>query len=201
MAKWINPSGTPTYFAWRNMRSRCTNSTHAGWCNYGGRGIAVCSEWDSYDQFFKDMGPRPTGLTLERLDTNKGYRPGNCAWVTMRDNLNNRRNTARLAGVPITVVAQLTGIKPDTLRKRQQRGIDSSRILQHKLNLPQPADHGTRQRYERDGCRCAKCKSFNAARARAFRLRSRHRLDGDTASPDARCVLVPDQQLDEHHQP
>ena len=127
----------------------------------------MCPEWDSYDQFFKDMGPRPTGLTLERLDTNKGYSPGNCAWVTMRNNLNNRRNTAKLAGVPITVVAELTGIKPNTLRKRQQRGIDSSRILQHKLNLPQSADHGTRQRYERDGCRCAKCKSFNAARGQS----------------------------------
>ena len=175
MTKWINPSGTPTYFAWRNMRSRCTSQAHVAWHNYGGRGIKVCPEWDSYDQFMQDMGPKPPGLTLERLNTNKGYTPGNCAWVTMRDNLNNRRNTTRIAGVPLTVIAERTGIKPDTLRKRQQRGIDDSRILQPKLNLPQPADHGTRQRYERDGCRCTKCKAFNAARARAFRQHRRHR--------------------------
>jgi len=199
MAKWINPSTTPTYIAWRNMRSRCTNPSHAGWRNYGGRGITVCPKWDSYDQFFKDMGPKPSGLTLERLDTSKGYRPGNCAWVTMRDNLNNRRNTAKVAGIPVTVIAERTGIKPDTLRKRQQRGIDDSRILQPRLNLPQPANHGTRQRYERDGCRCTECKAFNAARARAFRLKSRHRFNGDHEPANARCVLVPDQQLNDHH--
>ena len=173
MAKWINPSTTSTYIAWRNMRRRCSSPTDSSWHHYGGRGIKVCPRWDSYDQFVKDMGLKPFGLTLERLNTNKGYEPGNCAWVTMRNNINNRRNTAKVAGIPVTVIAEQTGIKPDTLRKRQQRGIDESRILQPRLNLPQPANHGTRQRYERDRCRCADCKAFNAARARAFRSQQR----------------------------
>jgi len=185
MAKWINPSGTPTYHAWRNMRRRCHNSADASWIHYGGRGIGVCPQWDSYDQFVKDMGLKPDGLTLERLDTNAGYQPGNCAWVTMRDNQNNRRTTIKIAGIPVTVLAEMTGIKTATLRARHMRGIEADRILKPKLNLSQPADHGTRQRYERDKCRCEQCKSFNAARARALRVRRHHRNVGDAGPSDA----------------
>lgn len=169
-SKWANPSGTSTYYSWRSMRHRCINPSSASWAHYGGRGIGVCLQWlDSYDQFVKDMGLKPDGMTLERLNTNGNYEPGNCAWVSMRDNLNNRRNTIKVNGLPVTKVAEATGIKPETLRKRLMRGVDPNRILKQRLNDAKPADHGTRARYERDGCRCAQCKAANAARARTYR--------------------------------
>lgn len=156
------------------MRRRCTNPKDAGWKNYGGRGITVCPQWmESFDQFVEDMGLRPDGMTLERLDTNGNYEPGNCAWVSARDNLNNRRNTIKVNGVPLTVLADMTGIRPDTLRKRLARGIEPAHMLKPRLNEAQPADHGTRKRYERDGCRCELCKAANAERARNFRKQRR----------------------------
>lgn len=156
------------------MRYRCTNPASDAWHNYGGRGITVCLQWlESYDQFVKDMGLRPDGMTLERLNTNGNYEPSNCVWASVRDNLNNRRNTIKVNGVPVTVVAEITGIKPETLRKRLMRGTSPDRILKPRLNDAKPAEHGTRSRYERDGCRCDQCRAFNAERARAFRASQR----------------------------
>ncbi len=151
------------------MRRRCSNPNDVAWHNYGGRGITVCPEWESYDQFVEDMGLKPEGMTLERLDTNGPYEPGNCAWVSTRDNLNNRRNTVRVKGIPVTVLAESTGIRPDTLRKRLSRGTSLDRIMKPRLNTPKEAEHGTRLRYERDGCRCGWCKAANADRARRYR--------------------------------
>lgn len=164
-------SQTPTYIAWRNMRRRCLNPKDQSWHCYGGRGIKVCRQWaESYDQFVKDMGVKPKGMTLERLNTDGNYEPSNCVWASMRDNQNNRRNTIKVKGVPVTVLAEMTGIKADTLRARLNRyGTSSDRILKQRLNDAKPAEHGTRKRYERDGCRCDKCKAFNAERARAYR--------------------------------
>ena len=156
------------------MRRRCTNPKDAAWKNYGGRGITVCPQWmESFDQFVEDMGLRPDGMTLERLDTNGNYEPGNCAWVSTRDNLNNRRNTIKVNGVPLTVLADMIGIKPDTLRKRLARGIEPAHMLKRRLNEARSANHGTRKRYERDGCRCELCKAANAERARNYRKQRR----------------------------
>ena len=69
MRKWLNPSGTPTYFSWRNMRARCYNPNDINYKNYGAKGITVCDQWrDNYDAFFADMGECPEGLTIERID-------------------------------------------------------------------------------------------------------------------------------------
>ena len=157
------------------MRRRCFNPKDSSWDLYGGRGIEVCPQWaESYDQFVEDMGLKPKGMTLERLNTNGNYEPGNCAWVSVRDNINNRRKTLTINGVPLTVVAEKTGIKADTLRKRlSSLNVGADRILKPRLNDAKPADHGTRSRYERDRCRCDKCKAFNAERARLRRASAR----------------------------
>jgi hypothetical protein len=181
--KWQNPSGTPTYFAWRNMRRRCTDPRDDSYNHYGARGISVCSEWfNSYDNFVRDMGLKPEHTTLERLNTEKGYEPGNCAWVSMRENLNNRRNTVKVNGAPVTIIAESVNLKSDTLRNRVRKGVSIERIFLPRINSSDLAEHGTRARYERAGCRCGLCKAFNANRARIYREKFRQTRGPGAAS-------------------
>lgn len=75
----------PTKQTWRGMLDRCRRVTHIGWHRYGGRGITVCERWLSYENFLLDMGERPVGHTIHRIDNDKGYEPGNCKWATQTE--------------------------------------------------------------------------------------------------------------------
>jgi len=86
--KW---SETPTHRTWRAMRARCNNPNNQDYALYGGRGIKVCQRWDSYAAFLEDMGERPEGMTLDRIDPNGDYTRDNCRWATALDQRHNRR--------------------------------------------------------------------------------------------------------------
>ena len=79
------------YGCWKAMIQRCSNPKRKGYKNYGGRGIRVCPEGSSFDQFFLDMGPKPPGLTLDRTDVNGNYEKANCSWVTPSEQEYNKR--------------------------------------------------------------------------------------------------------------
>ena len=82
---------TPTYNCWTAMRSRCTNPNDHAYSYYGGRGITVDPSWDDFEVFLADMGTRPEGLSLERIDVNGNYTPDNCIWADWSTQMSNRR--------------------------------------------------------------------------------------------------------------
>jgi hypothetical protein len=85
-------SGTPTHSSWKSMRNRCNNPTNGSYRYYGERGIKVCDRWSSFKNFYSDMGERPPGTTIDRIDSDGDYEPSNCKWSTNQEQYETRRN-------------------------------------------------------------------------------------------------------------
>lgn len=118
---------TPTHKSWRAMRQRCLDPTRGNYKHYGGRGIGVCERWrDSFLNFLADMGARPDGHTLDRIDPNGDYEPGNCRWSTHKEQMNNTRGNhiLRVDGRALTIAqwGSETGIRAATIWERIRRG-------------------------------------------------------------------------------
>lgn len=77
------------------MKQRCTNQNRDDYMDYGGRGISYHPDWHNFENFLRDMGERPDGTSLDRIDVNGNYEPGNCRWATKKEQANNKRNTVK----------------------------------------------------------------------------------------------------------
>lgn len=119
-------SNTRVHSIWLGMLQRCRNPNSKYFAHYGGRGIDVCDRWNSFHAFYEDMGDPPPKHTLERVDNDKGYDPGNCEWATRRTQQNNRRTNRRLTvnGVTNTIAewSRLSGVHPNTITQRMDNG-------------------------------------------------------------------------------
>jgi hypothetical protein len=86
---------TREYATWENMKSRCLNPHATGYANYGGRNITITPRWLIFENFFADLGPKPKGLSLDRIDNDGNYEPGNARWATPYEQVHNRRPPRR----------------------------------------------------------------------------------------------------------
>jgi len=101
-----------TYKSWKEMRQRCKNPNSDKWQWYGGRGISICAEWENFETFLGDMGERPEGMTLDRIDSDGNYCKANCRWATPKQQAETNRGVFSKGDVPanatpISVLAEV----------------------------------------------------------------------------------------------
>lgn len=125
--------GTSTYGIWQGMKSRCQNPGAGEYVNYGGRGIKVCERWQVFENFLADMGERPPGMHIDRIDNDGDYEPGNCRWVTPKENQRHTRKSRMISAFGETRClaewAEMYGVKSLTIHKRLRCGWDAERAI------------------------------------------------------------------------
>lgn len=132
--------GTRTYGIWAGMKQRCQNPKYHGYRRYGGRGIKVCKEWQSFEGFFADIGEAPEGRSLGRIDNNKDYEKSNCRWETPTQQQRNRSNTTYItykgATRPLAEWGEMLGISHNAMKARRRLGWSIERLVTDKPKEP-----------------------------------------------------------------
>jgi len=132
-------SYTRTYHSWISMHYRCENASAANYPQYGGRGITVCLQWKSFEVFLADMGEAPKGRTIDRIDNNGNYEPGNCRWATPKEQTLNRSNTRWITYKGETLClaewAQRFSINVSTLYRHLKKHSVESLFLKYEQQL------------------------------------------------------------------
>ncbi len=140
----ITGRGSPTYVSWMGMKGRCLNPNNEAFARYGGRGISVCSAWLDFAGFLSDMGERPHGSSLDRIDNNGDYEPGNCRWATSVEQARNRRSNRRISidGVSATVSewAERSGIPKTRIIDRLDAGATPREAIHPALRVRTPEE-------------------------------------------------------------
>lgn len=128
---WINQRGT--YQTWQDMRQRCSNPDNHNFKNYGARGITICERWATFVGFVADMGERPTGKSLDRINNDGNYEPSNCRWATRKEQRDNQRTCRVISYNGQTDIlsnwAKRIGIQRATLAYRLDHGWPLSRAM------------------------------------------------------------------------
>ncbi|RVT93704.1 hypothetical protein [Sphingomonas crocodyli] len=145
-------TGSRTYRSWQAMRNRCFKATDISYPSYGGRGITVCAEWrHSFDAFYRDMGHRPPGMTLDRIDGRGNYEPGNCRWATPFEQADNTiaAHKIEVAGELINVseAARRSGLSRSALLGRIDRGLAPETAMTMPIDRTQGSRNKSNNRY------------------------------------------------------
>lgn len=192
--KWKNSSGTPIYYAWRNMKRRCYDCKDENFKSYGDRGIIVCDRWLNYDNFFEDMiNDYKHGLSIDRIDVNGNYCLENCRWISIKEQQNNKRNNIFINkdGINKTISewCDFLGLSRTEIARAYKRfskygAISYDEIFTIKRLLSKRVEE------RKNKCEiCGKIESCdwycggtvcNNCANRAMRLRRRHKKDGIT---------------------
>lgn len=126
-------SRTATYVSWKSMMVRCYNTGNHKYPDYGGRGITVVDSWHCFENFRRDMGPRPQGKTLDRIDVNGHYGPDNCRWADVYQQAQNKRSNVYITheGKKMCLAewARATGIDQRKISSRLRYGWQIERVL------------------------------------------------------------------------
>ncbi len=126
-------SKSKEYGIWSGMKDRCRNPNSRSYHRYGGRGIKVCERWLVFANFIADMGPRPAGTSLNRIDNDKGYSPENCEWADEITQQNNRSNNIIIThdgrSLTITQWSKITGLSFRAIESRYRAKWPTEKIL------------------------------------------------------------------------
>lgn len=128
------------YHTWWSMRQRCEYPNHPSYGDYGGRGVRVCERWKVFANFYADMGDRPQGMTLDRIDPNGDYEPGKCRWANSKLQQRNKRSNRFLTiddeTLPLVSWAERYHMNPETVSYRIRHGWDLKAALETSPGVP-----------------------------------------------------------------